>query len=362
MLGFMNSSLSAPDGIRRLLRDCLTGTAVGDSLGLPAENLSASTIRRRWKGRWRQRFLFGRGMVSDDTEHAVMLARALMRHPADPEGFRKAFARSLRWWLLGLPAAIGKATLFSIIRLWLGISPAKSGIFSAGNGPAMRIALAGVFFCRESALLRDYVSAATLVTHRDPKAFTGAMAVALVAARRTLAALDGRNDAVFPETELAAIDPGDADWQRLVNAMRTSLDAGDSVAQFCQSIGLSQKVTGYIYHTVPAALYALYRHPGDFRAGMEALLNCGGDTDTVGAVYGSMAGIGVEIPAEWSERICDYPWSPSFLDQQADGLALALESGRAVEPVPIPWYVIPFRSAFFLLVVLLHCVRRIVPA
>jgi len=43
----------------------LLGAAVGDALGLPAENLSADKIRRRWRGEWRMRFIFGRGMISD---------------------------------------------------------------------------------------------------------------------------------------------------------------------------------------------------------------------------------------------------------------------------------------------------------
>ena len=47
----------------------LLGTAVGDALGLPAENLSAEKIRKRWNGEWKMRFIFGKGMVSDDTEH-----------------------------------------------------------------------------------------------------------------------------------------------------------------------------------------------------------------------------------------------------------------------------------------------------
>jgi ADP-ribosylglycohydrolase len=59
----------------------LLGTAVGDALGLPAENLSPEKIRRRWPGGWKMRFIFGRGMVSDDTEHTLMVAQALLEHP-----------------------------------------------------------------------------------------------------------------------------------------------------------------------------------------------------------------------------------------------------------------------------------------
>jgi ADP-ribosylglycohydrolase len=46
----------------------------------------------------------------------------------------------------------------------------------------------------------------------------------------------------------------------------------------------------YVYHTVPVAVYAWLRHYGDFRATVEAALDCGGDTDTVGATAGTLAG------------------------------------------------------------------------
>jgi ADP-ribosylglycohydrolase len=82
----------------------LLGTAVGDSLGLPAEGLSPQRIRRRWPDGWRQRFLFGRGMVSDDTEHTLMVAEALLSNPQDAEAFQRALAWKLRWWFLALPA------------------------------------------------------------------------------------------------------------------------------------------------------------------------------------------------------------------------------------------------------------------
>ena len=67
--------------VREAFAGVLLGTAVGDALGLPAENLSPEQIRRRWKGEWRMRLWFGRGMISDDTEHTLMVAHALLCHP-----------------------------------------------------------------------------------------------------------------------------------------------------------------------------------------------------------------------------------------------------------------------------------------
>ena len=40
-----------------------------------------------------------------------------------------------------LPAGVGLATARACLKLWLGFSPERSGIYSAGNGPAMRSAV-----------------------------------------------------------------------------------------------------------------------------------------------------------------------------------------------------------------------------
>ena len=82
-------------------------------------------------------------MVSDDTEHTCLVAQALCAAPTDADRFARHLARGLRWWLLGLPAGIGSATLRATLKLWLGFPPARSGVFSAGNGPAMRSAILG---------------------------------------------------------------------------------------------------------------------------------------------------------------------------------------------------------------------------
>src|SRR5690242_17947246 len=48
----------------RALTGCLTGTAVGDALGLPTEGLSPRRARRLFPDVDRYHFLFGRGMFS----------------------------------------------------------------------------------------------------------------------------------------------------------------------------------------------------------------------------------------------------------------------------------------------------------
>jgi ADP-ribosyl-[dinitrogen reductase] hydrolase len=160
----------------------ILGTAVGDALGLPREGLSRRRAGRLFGGPPLQhRFLLGRGMVSDDTEHTCMVGQALLRAPKDVDHFARSLAWRLRFWLLGLPAGTGRATLRAVVKLWLGFSPKRSGVYSAGNGPAMRAALLGVCLGGDWDRLRAYVRASTRLTHTDPRAERGALLVALAA-------------------------------------------------------------------------------------------------------------------------------------------------------------------------------------
>jgi ADP-ribosylglycohydrolase len=116
------------------LTGLLLGTAVGDAIGLPLEGLSARRARRVFPGPLRHRLLLGRGMISDDTEHAAMTAHALCVSGGRAGAFERALAWQLRAWFLALPAALGWGTLRACVRLCLGFPPSRSGVASAGNG------------------------------------------------------------------------------------------------------------------------------------------------------------------------------------------------------------------------------------
>lgn len=79
------------------LAGVLLGTSVGDSVGLPAEGLSARRRPRLLPGPWRHRCLCGRGMISDDTQHTLLVAQSLLTHPDDATAFVRDLARRLRW-------------------------------------------------------------------------------------------------------------------------------------------------------------------------------------------------------------------------------------------------------------------------
>lgn len=68
----------APGSARDRARGALTGLAVGDALGAPAENMKPSQIRERW-GRIED-FVSDDPAGTDDTEYAILSGLLLARH------------------------------------------------------------------------------------------------------------------------------------------------------------------------------------------------------------------------------------------------------------------------------------------
>lgn len=345
-------------------RGVILGTAAGDSIGLPAEGISRRRAKKLFPGRWRHRLVINKGMVSDDTDHAVFAAQSLLVYPDSPALFAKRLSWSLRWWLLAGPASVGFATLRSILRLWLGVSPANSGVYSAGNGAVIRSAPIGAFFADSPGQVDVNVEASTRLTHADPRALTGAKAVAYLTAwiiKDRLVERPGLDDLV---TLLHRAADGDDEWSSMIESMTIAHCQNLSVEQFAQSIGQRDGVTGYVFHTVPVAVYAWYRHFGCFEATVSAVLDCGGDTDTVGAIAGALAGavVGEQgIPSDWLNGIHDWPRGIGVFRAVGDRLAEKGQPPEAGSPVSYFWPGVVPRNAFFLLVVLLHGIRRLAP-
>jgi hypothetical protein len=93
-------------------------------------------------------------------------------------------------------------------------------------------------------------------------------------------------------------------------------------------------------------------------------LNCGGDTDTVGAIVGALAGTSEGeggIPAEWLEGIWEWPRSCAFLREVGVRLAEQRMTQTSRGPVPYFWLGLLPRNLLFVLVVLLHGFARLIP-
>ena len=291
-----------------------------------------------------------------------MTMQALIAAGDDVQRFTHDLARRLRFWLLGLPAGIGLATLKGTVKLWLGVPPERSGVFSAGNGPAMRSAVLGAAI-GDLDLLRRFVTASTRLTHTDPKADDGAFAVALAA---RIAGRGGDSNVEKFTTELRSrlTDPKSGEFLDLVDQAVASVSRNETTEAFAASRAWHRGVSGYIDHTAPVVLHAWLSHPRDFRAAVTTVIRCGGDADTTAAIVGGIVGgaVGREgIPIEWLERLAERPRTVAWMERLGEELASARTSGVTRDPprlAPVP---LIFRNLLFAAVVLGHGFRRLLP-
>jgi ADP-ribosylglycohydrolase len=248
------------------------------------------------------------------------------------------------------------------MKLWIGVSPSTSGVYSAGNGPAMRAPVLGVFFRGDQAALRQYVKASTRLTHIDPKAEEGALVIAC-SAKWAVKAGAGSDDPhhLLDRLSEEVTDPELAD---LLDRVAKGLSLNWSVEEFAGSMGLDEGVSGYIYHTVPVVIFAFLRHLGDFDSTVKSVIALGGDTDSTGAIAGALAGTaaGYEgIPPYLVNGIIEWPRSVSWMKRLADRLALSRSGGASPGQINLFWPGMIPRNLLFLVTVLVHGFRRLLP-
>jgi ADP-ribosylglycohydrolase len=137
---------------------------------------------------------------------------------------------------------------------------------------------------------------------------------------------------------------------------------GQETAAFAGDLGLGRGVTGFVNDTVPVVLHAWFRHPHDFRAAIRAVIACGGDTDTTAAILGGIVGSHVGkagIPNEWLAGLWEWPRTTAWIEGLAQQLADTPSGKRPPPSLLFP--AVLLRNGFFLLIVLGHGFRRLLP-
>ncbi|UOQ96085.1 ADP-ribosylglycohydrolase family protein [Hymenobacter sp. 5317J-9] len=296
-------------------RAALLGLAVGDALGVPVEFAPRAARQKdpvvgmRAYGTHHQ----PAGTWSDDSSLTFCLAETL----ALPGGCHSApdladFARrSINWlyqsyWTAhGETFDVGNATRAAIDRLQRGVEPSKAGPnseFDNGNGALMRI-LPLAFHDVWRAENLDFNAAWMLtenvasVTHGHPRSTLGCFLYLLVArcllrGQSLASAYDEARQSAYSWLQGHAKGPVFYEWPKYGAFLDGSLP------------GLGEedvKATGYVVHTLEAALWCLLRHD-TYAATVLAAVNLGDDTDTTGAVAGGLAGLAygeAAIPDEW---------------------------------------------------------------
>ncbi len=231
----------------------------------------------------------------------------------------------------------------------------------------MRAAIFGAAL-DDVALMLDLVRASSRLTHSDPKAELGAIAVALAAKhsrdRGTVDANLWLDDVVGAVGEGGTGLDGGAELIELLRRAVRSHGAAETTQAFAESLGLDRGVSGYTYHTVPVAIHAWLSHPTDFRRAVMSIIECGGDADTTAAIVGGIVGAGVGpggIPTEWLQGIWEWPRSVGWMQRLGATLADSLDGTGPVKSPTVNPAAVLLRNQLFLFLVLVHGFRRLAP-
>jgi ADP-ribosylglycohydrolase len=309
-------------------RGALYGLAIGDALGMPTQLLSRQQITARWGP-----LLTGfepappghpiavglpAGAVTDDTEQAVLLARMLVKNRGVPGP--DDWAAALIGWELDMAERgsldlLGPSTKRALTAVLEGTPPQEAGWHGDTNGAAMRITPVGIAFpatppptsnatpatppptsnadTGDLSRLVDHTVAASLVTHNTSVALAGAAAVAAaVSAGVGGASVAGATQAGIAAARLASHRGHWIAGADVAARIRWAAGLAEDAApdQAAELIGTLVGTSLATQESVPAAFAVLSAIPDDpWRACLLAA-SLGGDTDTIAAMAGAIAG------------------------------------------------------------------------
>ncbi|MDV5144524.1 ADP-ribosylglycohydrolase family protein [Streptomyces sp. SBC-4] len=269
------------------------GSAVGDALGAPFEFGLAGVFRERFPdgigelcggGGWDP------GEATDDTQMAVLVGESLLDHGGLdlPDVFHR-----FRRWAAADPKDIGLQTE----QVLLGGDPwdrAASMHFqingrAAGNGSLMRASTSAVYFAaRGRTATMDAGRRIAALTHGDGAAWEGTA----ILHELVRVALHGEDPVAALPATLAEVAPQHR--ERWATVLAPAWHPDDAT-----------EFNGAVWPCLGSAVWAV-RTTDSFEEALAAAVDLGGDTDTVAAVTGMLAGAvyGPDaLPARWTSTL-----------------------------------------------------------
>ena len=277
----------------------LVGTGVGDALGAPFEGRYRVTPEEIEAVAEELEVL----TYTDDTHMMMGMAESLINSKGfDGRDMTYTFIRNyelepFRGYGPGPPR------IFRAIRAGAAWDTAARQLYpggSFGNGSAMRIAPIGVFYYNDTAMLREVAHKSSEITHAHNLGKEGAAlqayAIALATNLDSQAAFD-RSDFLARLRDYVK----EAVYQEKLDKIKTLLAQSDRTRA---AMELGNGIEAF--NSVPAAIYSYLNHPDSFAQAVVDAVSLGGDTDTIGAMTGAIAGayLGIEaIPSNWRGKL-----------------------------------------------------------
>ena len=235
------------------------------------------------------------GEPTDDVELTLSLLRVVSRGRFSLDDTAQGYLK----WFSGKPKDIGNLTKAALQNLKAGEGPEQSGALAwedsdrkaAGNGSVMCCAPIGLLHVKHLDGLADDATAASRITHYDPRCVGGCVAVA---------------------TAIALLVRGEGD-----EAISRAASAGGAISDDVLVVierGATKKPEqltvdgsdmGYVLVTLELAFSAL-ASATSLEEGLIAVVGRGGDTDTNGCVAGALLGAKFgksAVPDRWVSKL-----------------------------------------------------------
>ena len=269
----------------------LIGLAIGDALGTTFEFSSrqraqAAEIEMIGGGP----FGLPPGYWTDDTSMALCLADSLIEKGFDTND---QMNRYVQWYESGYRSSTGKCfdigrTTLRSLALYKKTANSECGVVresDAGNGSIMRLAPIAIWAFKyglKQAI--HYAVTSSKTTHGSKECLDACAYLSEI----LYLALGG-------ETKETILAPKSDPAQSIAT----------KISDFSNLTPATAPNTGYVVDTLKSALWA-FEATDDFESGMKKVIRLGGDTDTIGAIYGQIAGAHYglsRIPERWKEKL-----------------------------------------------------------
>jgi len=284
--------------IKDKLQGMLVGLAIGDTLGMPLEFKQRGSFEPLVTLQAGGVFTLPLGYWTDDTSMALCLADSILAK----QGYDSydVMERYANWQDKGYRSSTG--ICFDIgnqVSAAIGsyktnpqVSTTEQRTQSAGNGCIMRLAPVVIASIAAKNSLEDTMQLAAISGRETHFSELAEEATALFAGLLFNAVMADRKDEVLQFNAPATLNA-----QLLATIQQASQKTEDEL-----------KPTGYVVDTLEVAVWA-FMTSNDFKEGSLKAINLGGDSDTIGAVYGQLAGAyyGMSgIPQDWLEQLYDF--------------------------------------------------------
>ena len=280
------------------IKSVIYGLAVGDALGVPAEFMNRDTYKITdmiGHGTYDQH----PGTWSDDTSLTLILIRHLYENSDLHELMTKMnHYRSGYMTPYNECFDIGIATEQAIDRFMSGHEPETCGGTSEsnnGNGALMRISPLA-FTLKTLDKKFEEIAKYTKITHGHPRAIVASL-IYIQILMNLLDGYDLKTALTNTKNDIVSYCDTNVEYRNEYNTYYQDIFEDEFLTTDRSEIESS----GYVVHSLKASLWSLANSKNYQEAVLNAV-NLGGDTDTIGAITGSLAGAlyGFDnIPEKW---------------------------------------------------------------